>query len=102
MSLHLLSLKNLPHTYSCTCFYSKENKDGNKQGPYWFQITWDSRIFFIDKYSKSIYFFYFIYTFIILLLTCFFHGKGVTGNLAGWKHDMRMHELWDYLPDRTH
>ena len=21
------------------------------------------------------------------------------GNLAGWKHDMRMHELWDYLPE---
>ena len=21
------------------------------------------------------------------------------GNLAGWKHDMRMNELWDYLPE---
>ena len=23
------------------------------------------------------------------------------GNLAGWKHDMRMHELWDYLPENS-
>ena len=32
----------------------------------------------------------------------FFHGKlGVMDNLAGWKHDMRMHELWDYLPENS-
>ena len=30
----------------------------------------------------------------------FFYGKlGLRGNLARWKHDMRMHELWDYLPE---
>ena len=23
------------------------------------------------------------------------------GNLAGWKHDMTMHELWDYLPENS-
>ena len=23
------------------------------------------------------------------------------GNLVGWKHDMRMHELWDYLPENS-
>ena len=33
---------------------------------------------------------------------CFFHGKlGKMGNLAGWKHDMTMHELWDYLPENS-
>ena len=32
----------------------------------------------------------------------FNHSKqGVTGNLAGWKHDMRMHELWDYVPENS-
>ena len=37
MSLQFVSLKDLPHTYSCTCFYSKENKDRNKQGLYRFE-----------------------------------------------------------------
>ena len=23
------------------------------------------------------------------------------GNLAGWKLDLRMHELWDYLPENS-
>jgi len=23
------------------------------------------------------------------------------GNLAGWKHDMRMHELWDYIHENS-
>ena len=31
-SLHLLILKDLPHTYSCTCFYSKEKQ--------WWKQTW--------------------------------------------------------------
>ena len=32
----------------------------------------------------------------------FYHGKlGMMGNLAGWNHDTRMHELWDYLPENS-
>ena len=34
----LLSLRVLPHTYSCTCFI-QENKNGNKQGLYRFSNT---------------------------------------------------------------
>jgi len=34
-SLHLMILRNLPHTYSCTCFYSKE-KQRWKQKDYQF------------------------------------------------------------------
>jgi hypothetical protein len=47
-----------------------------------------------------LYSFYFIYCWFIL----FFHGKlGLMGNLARWRHDMRMHELcgiltWQNLP----
>ena len=32
----------------------------------------------------------------------FLYGKlGMMGNLAGWNHDTRMHELWDYLPENS-
>ena len=30
-SLQLVILRDLPHTYSCTCFYLKEKKGGNKK-----------------------------------------------------------------------
>ena len=35
-SLHLMILRNLPHTYSCTCFYSKEKQRWKQQGLYQF------------------------------------------------------------------
>ena len=28
-------VRDLPHTYSCTCLYSKENKSGNKRDSAW-------------------------------------------------------------------
>ena len=35
LSLHLVILRDLSHTYFCTCFYSmKEQKGGNKQELY--------------------------------------------------------------------
>ena len=35
-SLHLMILRNLPHTYFCTCFYSKEKQKWKQKGLYRF------------------------------------------------------------------
>ena len=35
-SLHLVILRDLPHTYSCTCFYSKEKQRWKQKGLYRF------------------------------------------------------------------
>ena len=97
--LLLVLLRDLPHTYSRTCFYSTKQR--------WKQArtlpvvnTGESKLLF-NKYLKSLNFFLFYY--FILLFMCFFHGKlGKMGNLAGWRCDMRMHELWDtYLTELT-
>ena len=89
VSLLFVLLRDLPHTYSCTCFYSTKQR--------WKQArtlpvvnTGESKLLLK---LKSLNFFYFL-LFYFLLLLCFFYGKlGMMGNLAGWKHDMRMHEL---------
>jgi len=92
VSLLLVILRDLPHTYSCTCFYSTKQR--------WKQArtlpvvnTGESKLLLKLKKPKFLLFCFFSYS-IFLLLLCFFHGKlGMMGNLAGWKHDMRMHEL---------
>ena len=74
----LLSLRVLPHTYSCTCFI-QENKNGNKQGlyrfsntgeskPYWIKkiIVWNTKFYFIYLYYFYIYFYFFILFFYII------------------------------------
>ena len=38
-SLQLVILRDLPHTYSCTCFYSKGKQRWKQQGPYRFWTT---------------------------------------------------------------
>jgi len=96
MILQLVSLIDLPHTYSCTYFYSTKQR--------WKQArtlpvvnTGESKLL-LNKYLKSLILFHFN-----LLFMFFYHGKlGVMGNLAGWKHNMRMHELRDYIPERTY
>ena len=96
VSFLLVLLRDLPHTYSCNCFYSTKQR--------WKQArtlpvvnTGESKLL-LNEYLKKPKFLLFcsflviFYFFILLLL--FFHGKlGMMGNLAGWKHDMRMHEL---------
>ena len=61
-SLHLVILRDLPHTYSCTCFYSKEKQ-------WWKQTrilpvlnTGESKLYWIKK-LVVFYFLFFIYFF---------------------------------------
>jgi hypothetical protein len=68
VSLLLVLLRDLPHTYSCTCFYSTKQR--------WKQArtlpvvnTGESKLL-LDKYLKSLILFYFIY--FLLLLWVFF------------------------------
>jgi len=86
------ALRDLPHTYSCTCFYSTKQR--------WKQArtlpvvnTGESKLLLKLKKPKFLLFCFLV----ILFFYCFyifFHGKlGMMGNLAGWKHDMRMHKL---------
>ena len=93
VSLLFVLLRDLPHTYSCTCFYS--TKQRCKQARTLPVVnTGESKL--LLKKPKFLLFCFLVifYFFILLLLWVFFHGKlGVTGNLAGWKHDKRMHEL---------
>ena len=49
MSLQMASLKDLPHTYSCTCFYSEGRQ--YKQGLYWFWITGESNFYWGEVYE---------------------------------------------------
>ena len=72
MSLQMVSLKDLPLTYSCTFFYSKGRQ--YKQGVYRFWITGESNFywgmvhemlkclsFFLLLFSLYVYFFYFLF-----------------------------------------
>ena len=93
VSLPLVLLRDLPHTYSCTCFYSTKQR--------WKQArtlpivnTGESKLL-LNEYVKSLIFFILLLLFILFYYFMFFyHGKlGVMGSLAGGKHDMRLHEL---------
>ena len=101
VSLLLVLLRDLPHTYSCTCFYS--TKQMSKQTRTLPVVNTGESILLLNKYLKKpkfllFYVYFLFYSFVL----CFFHGKlGLMGNWAGWKHDRGMHELWNYLPDRT-
>jgi len=54
----------------------------------------ESTFFEMNKYLFLIIFFLFY----LLLFYTFFHGKlGLMGNLARWRHDMRMNELCGIL-----
>ena len=80
------ALRDLPHTYSCTCFYS--TKQRWKQARTLPVVNIGESKVLLEKYLKRL-------IFILFYCLCFFyHGKlGMMGNLAGWKHDMRVHEL---------
>ena len=93
------ALRDLPHTYSCTCFYSTQQR--------WKQArtlpvvnTGESKLL-LNKYLKKpkflLFYVYFLVIFYFLFYCLYgfvFNGKlGVMGNLAGWKHDTRMHKL---------
>ena len=66
VSLLLMLLRDLPHTYSCTFFYSTKQR--------WKQArtlpvvnTRESKLL-LNKYLKSLNFFYFMFTFYFILL----------------------------------
>ena len=94
VNLLIVLLRDLPHTYSCTCFYSTQQR-WKQARTLPFVNTGESKL--LLKKPKFLLFCFFLYSiFFLLLLLCFsfFHGKlGEMGNLAGWKQDMRMHEL---------
>jgi hypothetical protein len=82
MSVHLVSSRDLPHSYSCTYFYSTKQKIQVETKLYRFESR---RVqFFLNRRLKCLNFFLltsFIYVY------SFYHGKfGMMGNLAGWKY----------------
>jgi hypothetical protein len=101
VSLLLVLLRELPHTYSYTCFYS--TKQRWKQARTLPVANTGESIVLLNKYLKKTNFFILMLFFILFYCFMFFyHGKlGVMGNLVGCKHDMRMHELWDYLSENS-
>ena len=70
ISLHLVILRDLPHTYSCTCLYSKEKQKWKQEGT--LPVLTPRSLKFIESKSKKclkhqilFYYFIFIYLFII-------------------------------------
>ena len=99
MSFLLVLLRDLPHTYSCTCFYS--TKQRCKQARTLPVVNIGESKLLLNKQLKSLFLlFLFIFYFIVYVFLSW--QTGVMGNLAGWKHNMRMHELRDYIPERTY
>jgi hypothetical protein len=97
MSVHLVSLRDLPHTYSYTYFYStKQIKGGNKNST-GFEYREFKLLFTQGAWSESgasVSFCYYFFCFLYL----FYHGRlGMMGNLAGWKHEARVHGVCGIL-----
>jgi len=68
VSLKLVSLKDIPHTYYCTCFIqNKKNKSGNKKGTLPVLNTEESKLYLnqiIILFGALFFVFYlFIYVF---------------------------------------
>ena len=74
MSLELVSLKDLPHTYSCTCFYSKEKQKWKQEGLCRGRIPGSQNFIQSENVfiwsTKFLFYFYFIY--FMLLYIYFF------------------------------
>ncbi|MFS9531781.1 hypothetical protein Q6247_26880, partial [Klebsiella pneumoniae] len=47
----LISLRDVPHTYSCTYFFQKKNKGGNKQGLCRFLSTGECKSYWIKSHE---------------------------------------------------
>jgi len=81
-----------PHLFLYLLLFNKRKKRWKQARTLPVANTGESKIL-LNRYLKSLILFLFFY-FFIFLCVFFYHGKlGVTGNLAGWEHDMRMHEL---------
>ena len=61
-SLHLVILRDLPRTYSCTCFYSKEKQWWKQTRTLLVLNTGESKLYWIKKWGV----FYFITFFVFL------------------------------------
>ena len=69
-SLHLVILRDLPHTYSCTCFYSKEKQWWKQTRTLLVLNTGESTLYLMKKCLKyQILFLYYYYYF--LFIFCF-------------------------------
>ena len=94
IDLQSMTLKDLPHTYSCTCFYSKEKQ--YKQGLCRFWITGESNFYWGKGHEmlKCISIF-FIFSF-------YYDQLGMMGNFAGWRNEHKCTSYVGYLPDGTY
>jgi hypothetical protein len=73
MSLYLVSLRDLPHTYFCTCFYStKQTKVGNKDTTG--LITGEFKLYSLKAHGVSVapQFLFVIIFFIYFYINIFF------------------------------
>jgi len=66
-SLHLGILRDLPHTYSCTCFYSKEKQWWKQTRTLPVLNTGESKLYWIKKAGSVLFFFIFCFLYIYIL-----------------------------------
>ena len=78
-SLHLVILRDLPHTYSCTCLYSKEKQKWKQERTLPGLNTEESKLYLnqiIILFGALFFVFYlFIYVFYLFYFILFLHGK---------------------------
>ena len=65
-SLHLVILRDLPHTYSCTCFYSKEKQWWKQTRTLPVLNTGESKLYWIKKAGSVLFFFIFCFLYIYI------------------------------------
>ena len=102
-SLQLVYLKDLPHTYSCICFYSKEKQ--YKHGLYRLWITGESNFYWgkVHEMLKCLSFFLLLFSLYVYFLFSFYYGKlGIMGNFAGWRNERGCTRYVESLPDGTY
>ena len=111
LSLHLVILRDLPHTYSCTCLYSKKIKVekralpvlNNREFKFYWVKEWEfflKHLIIFFNFTYTVYFyFYLVYFFLFLLIFFnFILGKpNKMGNLARWRHEEKVHEVCGIL-----
>jgi len=72
VSLQLVSSKDLPHTYSCTCFYSKQEKQRWKQTRTMPILnTEESKLYWIKTWFYLVHYF-FINLFLLFIFSLFY------------------------------
>ena len=102
MSLQMVSLKDLPHTYSCTCFYSKGRRC--KQGLCWFWITWESNFYWgkMHEMLKCLSFFLLLFLLYIFYFIFIMENWAWCVTFVGWRNERGCTRYVECLPDGTY